>query len=227
MSLAFKVGTRLPDFLLCSMGGTSRALREYRGRKTLVFLWASWCPSREFLAPLEDFARRHPEIHVVSIAFDAQGVDFPLRYLTQARVTFEMLIDACGVLCRRWGVKRTGLLLLLDENGVLMGQWEDSRTEDLSKVESLLSKGPMKPVPPESRVDGRDTRVERLVQGCTNFLTRKKVQEAVESLRRALSLDPGNLIIARQVLVLQHPDRFYSGPVDREWVERQPPVTPL
>lgn len=227
MSFPFKAGDRLPDFLLSSMGGTSRALREYRGRKTLVFLWASWCPSRELLGPLRDFSQKHRGVNVVSIAFDAQGVDYPLRYLTQARSTYEMLIDACCVLSRRWGVKRTGLMLLLDENGVLMGRLEDPREEDLSRMEELLSRKPFDPVPPESRVDSRDVRVELLVQGCTNFLSRKKVQEAVESLRKALSLDPDNVIIARQVLVLQHPEKFYAGPIDRVWIEQQPPVRPL
>lgn len=164
---------------------------------------------------------------MVSIAFDAQGVDPPLRYLTQARATFEMLIDACCILSRRWGIKRTDLLLLLDENGVLMKMWEAPREAHLEEVQGLLPREPIRPVPPEPKVDTKDVRVELLVQGCTNFLSRKKVQEAVESLRKALALDPSNRIIARQVLVLQHPDRFYSGPIDREWVERQPPVQPL
>jgi hypothetical protein len=227
MELPIKAGDRPADFRLCTMGGVSKALRDYRGRKTLIFAWAPWCGCREFLGPLQRFHLKHPEVNVVSVAFDAQGVDQPLKYLTGARATFEMLLDASCILSRRWGLKRVGLLALLDENGTAMLVLDHPEEKDLSKVEKLLPQKPVSPVPPEAKVDHRNVKVELLVQACTNFLTRKKVQEAVESLRKALSADPENRIIARQVLVLQHPEKFYLGPIDREWVNNQPPVAPL
>ncbi len=227
MELPLQVGARAAGFRLCTMGGISRTLQDYRGRKTAIFAWGSWSESREFLGALQRFHVGHPGINVVAIAFDAQGVDFPLVYLGRARATFETLIDANCILSRRWGVKRVGFLALLDENGVVMAVLDNPAEKDLSKIEALLDRKPAGPPPPEPKVDSRDTKVEVLVQGCTNLLSRKKVQEAAESLRKALSLDPGNLIIARQVLALQHPEKFYEGPIDREWVERQPPVAPL
>jgi peroxiredoxin len=227
MELPIKPGERLADFRLCTMGGTSKALHDYRGRKTLVFAWAPWCRCREFLEPLQRFHRKHPGVNVVSVAFDAQGVDMPLKYLTEARADFEMLLDASCILSRRWGLKRPGFLVLLDENGTALLVVDHPEEKDLEKVEKHLSDKPVTPVPPEAKVDHRNVKVELLVQACTNFLTRKKVQEAVESLRKALAVDPGNLIIARQVLVLQHPEKFYPGPIDREWVKSQPPVAPL
>lgn len=42
MDLPFKVGDKLPDVRLGTMGGTSKALRDFRGKKTLVYVWASW-----------------------------------------------------------------------------------------------------------------------------------------------------------------------------------------
>jgi peroxiredoxin len=227
MEIPIRPGDRPANFRLCTMGGVSKALRDFRGRKTVVFAWAPWCGSREFLGPLQRFHERHPGVHVVGVAFDAQGVDMPLKYLTGARVTFEMLLDAGCILSRKWGIKRPGLLVLLDENGTALLVVDHPEEKDLEKVENHLADKPVAPVPPEAKVDPRDVKVELLVQACTNFLTRKKVQEAVESLRKALAADPGNLIIARQVLVLQHPEKFYPGPIDREWVERQPPVAPL
>lgn len=226
MELPIKPGERPADFRLCTMGGTSKALRDFRGRKTLVFAWAPWCGCRDFLVPLQRFHRKHPGVHVVTVALDAQGVDMPLKYLTQARADFEMLLDASCLLSRKWGLKRPGLLVLLDENGTAMFAADPPEEKDLEKVEKRLADKPVSPVPPEAKVDHRDVKVELLVQACTNFLTRKKVQEAVESLRKALAADPGNLIIARQVLVLQHPEKFYPA-IDREWVKSQPPVAPL
>jgi peroxiredoxin len=42
MSIPFKPGDKLPDLRLGSMGGNSVALRDHRGRKALVYVWASW-----------------------------------------------------------------------------------------------------------------------------------------------------------------------------------------
>jgi peroxiredoxin len=42
MDLPFKAGDKLPDLRLGTMGGTSVALREFRGRKALVYVWSSW-----------------------------------------------------------------------------------------------------------------------------------------------------------------------------------------
>ena len=42
MELPFKVGDKLPDVRLGTMGGNSVAIRDYIGRKILIFIWSSW-----------------------------------------------------------------------------------------------------------------------------------------------------------------------------------------
>ena len=42
MELPFKVGDKLPDVRLGTMGGNSVAIRDYAGRKVLIFIWSSW-----------------------------------------------------------------------------------------------------------------------------------------------------------------------------------------
>ena len=37
-----KVGDRAPDFTLPSLDGVPVSLSSYRGRKTILFMWASW-----------------------------------------------------------------------------------------------------------------------------------------------------------------------------------------
>lgn len=37
-----KVGDQAPDFTLPSLDGDPVSLSSYRGRKTIVFMWASW-----------------------------------------------------------------------------------------------------------------------------------------------------------------------------------------
>jgi hypothetical protein len=80
MELPFKVGDRLADIRLGSMGGRSVTLGEYAGRKKLVYVWASWCGCREYLGALQEFHLAHPSLPVITIACDAQGVDLPMKY---------------------------------------------------------------------------------------------------------------------------------------------------
>src|SRR6185436_13872425 len=120
MDLPFKVGDRLPDIRLGSMGGNSVTLSQFAGRKKLVYVWASWCGCREYLGKLQEFHLKNPGLPLISIACDAQGVDVPMRYLSAVRATYEMWIDANCVLVRRWKLKDVGYLILLDENDVVL-----------------------------------------------------------------------------------------------------------
>ena len=37
-----EVGDRAPDFVLPSMDGDERRLSDYRGKRVVLFFWASW-----------------------------------------------------------------------------------------------------------------------------------------------------------------------------------------
>jgi hypothetical protein len=224
MDLPFKAGDRLPDIRLGSMGGNSKALSDFRGRKKLVYVWASWCGCREKLGDLQAFHLDHPTLPIISIACDAQGVDLPMRYLSRAKATYEMWIDATCLLVRRWKLKRVSVLVLLDENDVVLAAGEGPDAAFLLQLEKLLSK-PRDSTPPAApKVDTKDTKIEFLVQQCANYLTRKRVDDAVGFLKQALALDPENRVLPKQIWALRNPEKFYDGPIDKEWQRLQPPV---
>lgn len=222
MIIPFKAGQKLPDVRLGSLGGTSVAFSDYAGRKVLVFVWASWDPSRECLGDVEKFAKKHPGLAVVSIACDAQGVDLPLRYVSRAKCTHETWIDATCVLSRRWKVKQAGVTLLLDEDrGLLLAEGLPT-SKVLKKVEGLLGRKAPAKVRPEPKADTRDTAIEIFCQQCTNYLTRRRIDDAVGFLRQASETDPENGIVPPQTWALRNPEKFYEGPVDVAWLKKQP-----
>lgn len=226
MGFPFKAGDRLPDVRLGTMGGTSRALHDLRGRKVLIYVWSSWCGCREYLGELQKFYEKHPGVAVISIACDAQGPDHPMRYLRQGGASYEMWIDATCTLARRWQLKQVSTTILVDEDGIILAVGGVADAEGLAAVEKHLSKKPEGRDVPEPKVEVKNTQVEVLMQSCTNFLSRKRIDDAVMALRKALALDPENRVIPKQVWALQHPDKFYSGPIDKAWQKAQPPVTP-
>jgi len=227
MDFPFKVGDKLPDLRLGTMGGTSVALHEFRGRKALVYVWASWCGCREYLGTLQKFHEKHPEVAVLSIACDVTGPEYPMRYLRKAGATYHMWIDATCAISRRWGLKTVSTVILLDEEGCVLLSGNRLDEAFLGQVDQQLPVAPARREVPEPKVETKNTQVEILMQSCTNYLSRKRTADAVGSLRKALALDPENRIIPKQVWVLTNPEKFYEGAIDKEWQKQQPPVTPL
>jgi hypothetical protein len=226
MELGFRVGQRLPELRLGSMGGSSVAIGDFAGRKVLVYLWASWDGSRDALGVLQEFHEKNPDLAIVSIACDAQGPDFPMRYLRRAGASFEMWIDATCTVSRRWKVKQAGVTLLLDENRCLMLAGERPNKALLAKAAKLAGKKVRLRRLPEPKVDTSDTRLEIFMQSCSNLLTRRRVDDAVGALKQAAAVDPENDLVPRQTWALKHPERFYEGNIDEPWLRQQPRLAP-
>jgi hypothetical protein len=176
---------------------------------------------------LQKLHEKHPDLAVITVACDVTGPEYPMRYLRKARATYHMWIDATCAISRRWGLKKVSTLILLDEEGCVMLTGGHPDEAFLGQVEKLLPVPPARRNVPEPAVETKNTQVEILMQSCTNFLSRKRTEDAVAALRKALALDPENRIIPKQVWVLTNPEKFYAGAIDKEWQAQQPPVTPL
>ena len=123
-----------------------------------------------------------------------------MRYLRAAKATYGMWIDAVGLLTRRWNLKISSVGVLLDEQGCGMAAAMHPGDEYYAEVEKLLSKAPPAKEIPEPKVDTKNTQVEILMQSCNNILTRNRTKEAADELRKALELDPGNIVVQKQTL---------------------------
>lgn len=208
--MILKTGFRAPDFRIATVGGVSRALHDYRGRPVLLFGWGSWHASRESLPLLQRFHEKHgEEVRIVSIAFDAQGPGFAMRYLKPAGATFEMLLDATCVLSRAWGAKRLPFVVLLDSEGTVLHLADALDESVLSDLRSALKKRVQKKGDLRVKRAKGATKVDILVQGCAIFLSRSRTADAANSLREALKLDPGNEIIRGQVEAVVKPESVY------------------
>jgi hypothetical protein len=222
MSIPFKIGQKLPDVRLGTMGGNSVAISDFEGRRVVVVVWGSWDPSRELLGGVEKFHLKHPEAATVSIACDAQGVDLPMRYLSAAKATHELWIDATCVLSRRWKIKKVGATLVLDEQRRLLYAGGPPTPAVLKEAGVMLTEKLKLKALPEAKADSRDTQIEIWCQQCTNYLTRRRVDDAIGFLRKASETDPENEIIPPQTWALRNPEKFYQGAVDVAWLKKQP-----
>lgn len=207
-AMILRQGYRAPDFRISTVGGVSRSLRDYEGKPTLFFGWGSWDSSREKLGSLQKFHEKNgASVRVVSIAFDAQGPAFPMRYLQPAGAAYEMLIDATCVLSRAWGVKEVPFAVLLDDGGTV--QWIGGSIEEKNLL-AALKKKPVRKASAKAKAEKGNPKVDIFVQGCAIYLSRARTADAANSLREALKLDPKNRIIERQIEAVENPKKVYG-----------------
>lgn len=74
---------------------------------------------------------------------------------------------------------------------------------------------------PDGRVDYTITEATARFQLGLVLLESGKKQEAMTEWRKALTLDPQNWIIHKQIWAVEHPDKFYNGGVDYGWQKTQ------
>lgn len=214
-------GRRLTNLLLATPGGTQMYLDAFLGKKLLIYCWGSWSPSREALGDLQKFydTHRSSSFDVISIALDVQGPEHPMRYLTRAHAGFTSFIDAYALISRAWGIKAVPQTLLLDEAGrVILAQDQLTHAAFAEIEKRLTEKAVCGPVP-SPLLDHAHAQSEICMQYTTNLLGRGRRDDAIQSLHRALELDPDNQIIWMQIVALTDPDKFYSGPIDLDWLK--------
>jgi thiol-disulfide isomerase/thioredoxin len=104
-----------PSFVLDSLGGESKSLKDHQGRVVLVHFFATWCePCREEIASLQRLVERASTRPLV-LAVDVGEVDIRVqRFFEKAPVDFPVLLDRDKATTKSWGVDQLPTTFLLD-----------------------------------------------------------------------------------------------------------------
>lgn len=210
---------KLGRFRIATTGGRSVANADFLGRPSLFYGWASWDPSRDALSEIEAFHLKHaPAVEVASVAFDVEGPGRPMRYYAAAACTHTPLIDATFTLRRVWGTTSAPFWILTDEDGCVQ---ERGVAFSARAIEKALGRKPRHAKAAKARPRPRFERAEFLLQTAGTFLSRSRIDDAVNCVREAEALDPDCALYRPQRLALAHPERFYSGAIDLAWMKSQ------
>ncbi len=148
--------------------------------------------------------------------------------MEQATTTFPTLVDEQGITSTLFGFKVVPNGLLVDEEGIIryarFGGFSIDSAEDVAAVERFLEGGEPGESPEgeggytleplERELVATKLRLGRLLDS----LGRR--DEAVTEWRAALSLDPQNFVIRKQIWAAQHPERFHPV-IDWQWQKEQ------
>jgi len=133
----------LQDFEIES--GASIDLSSFRGKVTLVNLWATWCaPCRDELTALDRLQERlgGADFEVVAIALDDGGGSSAIRtYFDSAQIhSLGIYVDPDLALLRALQVQGLPASLLLDRNGRIVARLYGANSWDRKPVIEFLDR---------------------------------------------------------------------------------------
>jgi peroxiredoxin len=150
---AVKIGDPAPDFTLKSLDGRELRLSDYRGKRVLLFVWASWESCREQLPVWQDFYNRHQGegFELISVAMDALGYGVVRPFVEKAAATFPTVVDSADGLWDLYGFEILPNGYYIDERGYIrylkVGGFDVREATTVKILDDLLSeKWPKKPV---------------------------------------------------------------------------------
>jgi peroxiredoxin len=148
-----KIGDPAPDFSLKSLDGRGLRLSDYRGKRVLLFVWASWENCREQLPTWQSFYQRHQGegFELISVAMDALGYGVVRPFVEKARATFPTVVDSADGLWDLYGFEIIPNGYYVDERGYIrylkVGGFDVREATTVKILDDLLSeKWPKKPV---------------------------------------------------------------------------------
>lgn len=120
-----QVGATAPDFRAVDLGtGDSVSLREhYRGKVTLVNIWATWCvPCRVEMPAMERvYTQLAPRgFAIAAVSIDEGPPDDVRAFGQELKLTFDLLQDRSGRIQQSYQTTGVPESFLLDRQGVIV-----------------------------------------------------------------------------------------------------------
>lgn len=142
-------GSRAPQFRALDIAtGDSVSLSDYRGKVTLVNIWATWCgPCRAEMPSMQQaYAQlRDRGFEIAAVSIDEGSVEDVKAFQREFGLTFDILHDRSGRIQQVYQTTGVPESFLLDRNGVivkrLIGDHNWASEANIAQIERLLGGG--------------------------------------------------------------------------------------
>jgi tetratricopeptide (TPR) repeat protein len=185
---------------------------------------------REQLPVWQSFYEKHhgSNFEIIGIAMDAAAPDAARQFYDGAKTSFMRGVDRDDALWSTLDFLVVPNGIFIDEQGIVryakFGGFEARLKSDLAEIERLVA-APMSPITAAPRV--KATSAPETPESPrywfrlgSEALQKGDKETAARHWRKALSLDPKNFVIRKQIWALEHPEQFYPK-INFEWQRQQ------
>jgi hypothetical protein len=188
---------------------------------------------REQLPVWQSFYEKHhgPGFELIAVAMDSAAPESARQFYDAAKASFVRGVDRDDTLFSTLDFQVVPNGIFIDENGIIrfakFGGFEARLQTDLAAIEKLLA-APVGAV--TAARPGGKSRAAALPEDPksprywfrlgTEALQKGDKKTAAQHWRKALSLDPQNFVIRKQIWALEHPEQFYPK-INFEWQREQ------
>lgn len=160
---------------------------------------------------------------------DVQGTEAARPWVEKANATYPALVDQSNNLGTKFQFNYVPLIILFDEQGRRVygpRNFDINDSEDKALLTSWLNDKSgilTQQTDPEDEEDKQFEEAETALrfQYASYLLRNDQKKSAVNQLEKALTSDPDNWIIHKQIWAIEHPEKFYEGNVDFGWQKKQ------
>jgi len=117
-------GNLAPDFELKTMDGETMKLSDFRGKKLIVNLWATWCPPcRAEMPDMQKFYEENKnkgiEILSVNLTASEQQPENIDKFIEEFGITFPVVLDEKNSVADHYQVVSIPTSYIIDSRGVI------------------------------------------------------------------------------------------------------------
>jgi peroxiredoxin len=139
------VGSAAPEFraVTTDSAATPRTFADYRGKVTLINIWATWCgPCEQEMPMLQKIWTefRDQGVQLVAVSVDAPGMEGVIReFKTKYGITFDVLYDADARIKLDYMTTGVPESFLVGKDGIIRyKQIGEIRAPDEQQIRALL-----------------------------------------------------------------------------------------
>lgn len=112
-----------PFFNLKRVDGTFVNSRDLKGKPSLLFFWATWCPAcKEEIPLLERFFEDLKEpLSIWTFVIDGESEKAVQKTISRFGITLPVLLDVKEKVARSYGVRLVPTTYLVSEEGLIVG----------------------------------------------------------------------------------------------------------